>query len=89
MGDVGIVQKSLGGNQHFHMGTVPQRMHSFRKTLDMLLQMPGTVFSSIVPAGKEEGSGVQGATGAERSDNLVADIMKIIGRCCHCCSCRC
>ena len=78
MGDVGIVQKSLGGNQHFHMGLIPQRMRSFTKTLDMFLQMPGTVLSSIVPAEKDESG--RGHGGADRSDNITASVMKIIGR---------
>ena len=80
MGDVGIVLKSLGGNQHFHMGTVPQRIPSFRKTLDMFLQMPGAVFSSIVPARKDKNAATTSSElGEERGDSIVADMMKIIG----------
>ena len=49
MGDVGIVQRDLGGNEHSVMGSVPQRVPSYLRTLEVLLQTPGAVLASIVP----------------------------------------
>ena len=43
IGDVGIVQDSLGGNKLYHLGMVPQRVESFLETIDVLLQMPDPV----------------------------------------------
>ncbi len=71
MGDVGVVQKTLGGNKQYNMGTVPQRVPSFLATLDIFLQSPGAVFSSIVLADRNN---------KEQSSDLLMAILKILGK---------
>ncbi len=74
MGDVGVVQRSLGGNKQFSMGTVPQRVRSFLTTLDVFLQSPGAVFSSIVLANQTNKGQTSGV------GDIVMETMKIMGK---------
>ena len=79
MGDVGIVQRDLGGNDHFHMGLVPQRSQSFLSTLDHFLSCrPEVVLSSVVVA---ELTTEQDSFGADDTpQRIISDIIKIIGQ---------
>ena len=71
MGDVGMVQQTLTGNQHFNLGTVPQRTRSFLRTLNIFLQTPGAVFCSVVHAEKKDGDGSKGS--------LLSSILNVLG----------
>ena len=72
MGDVGIAYKMLEGKKRYNLGTVPQRTQSFLATLDLFLQTPGTIFSSVVPAETTTTDGPKGNT-------MIADVLKLIG----------
>ena len=74
MGDVGIVQRDLGGNSHFHMGLVPQRIHSYLQTLEQFLCAPDIVLSSVVVADTPQECFTDDKTG-----RIIADIVKILG----------
>ena len=80
MGDVGIVQRDLGGNDHFHMGLVPQRMLSYLETLDYFLCMPAedVVLSSVVAA-DTHAADTQTSFTDDKAARIIADIIKIIG----------
>ena len=78
MGDVGIVQRELGGNQHFNSSSVPQRTKSFLATLDMFMtNTSGQIYCSVVPARVQE---AHSNASVGRGENIVADVMKIIGK---------
>ena len=74
MGDVGIVIKKFGGNTFFARGSVPQRVPSFLKSLEVLMQTPSAVVAVIVQKkpGEEEGGGDGGG--------LVEKILRILGK---------
>lgn len=57
VGDVGIVQETMGGNDIVIGGTVPQRIHSCLNTLELFLLQKYPVVSSIVPAERKSNKG--------------------------------
>ena len=79
IGDVGVVQDSMGGdNDTVIGGTLPQRISSCLATLDRFLNQPQPVLSSFVLAdrkvkGSSEGSG--GKSLAESVAHILGEII--------------
>lgn len=72
IGDTGLVIESLGDNDTIIGGTLPQRMFSCLQTMDVFMQQPHAVLSSMVVAEKRKadaGSGV----------SLVGCVANILG----------
>lgn len=57
IGDVGLILETMGGNDTEVGGTLPQRMSSCLSTMDLFLQQPNAVVSSMVLAEKRKGPG--------------------------------
>lgn len=57
IGDVGLILETMGGNDTEVGGTLPQRMSSCLSTMDLFLQQPNAVVSSMVLAEKRKGAG--------------------------------
>lgn len=57
IGDVGLILETMGGNDTEVGGTLPQRMSSCLATMDIFLQQPHSVVSSIVLAEKRKSGG--------------------------------
>lgn len=55
IGDTGLVIDTLGDNETIIGGTLPQRMTSCLATMDLFLQQPHAVLSSMVVAEKRKG----------------------------------
>ena len=72
--DVGLIVETMGGNDTEVGGTLPQRITSCLNTMDIFLQQPHAVVSSVVLAEKRKG----GAGGNELSiTDAVANILGI------------
>lgn len=72
IGDTGLVHEHLGSNNIVIGGSKPQRMASVLQTMDLFMQQPYAILSSIVVAEKgiaDAGSGV----------GLVKTIANILG----------
>lgn len=54
IGDTGLVIENLGDNETVIGGTVPQRMSSCLQTMDLFMQQPHAVLSSMVVAEKRK-----------------------------------
>jgi len=74
IGDVGVIQDHMGGNETVVGGTLPQRIPSCLTALDVFLQQPKSTVASMVLAersgGKKAGSG---------KANLVESVANILG----------
>lgn len=57
IGDVGLILETMGGNDTEVGGTLPQRMSSCLATMDIFLQQPHAVVSSVVLAEKRKSGG--------------------------------
>lgn len=57
IGDVGLILETMGGNDTEVGGTLPQRMSSCLATMDIFLQQPNAVVSSVVLAEKRKSGG--------------------------------
>ncbi|XP_013778686.1 fatty acid synthase-like [Limulus polyphemus] len=75
IGDVGLVQETMGGNDTVIGGTIPQRIVSCLAILDQFLQQSCPVVSSIVRA---EQGGVSAGDGAGKH-NLIETVARILG----------
>jgi len=73
IGDVGIVQEAMGGNDVVIGGTLPQRMPSCLSVLDRFLQSSHAVCSSVVRAEKKTDAG------AGKGQSLVKVIANVLG----------
>ncbi|KAK5643002.1 hypothetical protein RI129_009169 [Pyrocoelia pectoralis] len=72
--DVGLIIETMGGNETEVGGTLPQRMTSCLNTIDIFLQQPHAVVSSVVLAEKKK----SGGSGSELSiTDAVANILGI------------
>ncbi|KAF5278088.1 hypothetical protein FQR65_LT03604 [Abscondita terminalis] len=60
IGDVGLVVETMGGQDTEVGGTLPQRIASCLATMDVFLQQPQAVVSSVVLAEKKKGKGGSG-----------------------------
>ncbi|KAB0795973.1 hypothetical protein PPYR_10034 [Photinus pyralis] len=70
--DVGLIIETMGGNETEVGGTLPQRITSCLNTMDIFLQQPHAVVSSVVLAEKKKGAG----SGSELSImDAVANIL--------------
>ncbi|XP_037959865.1 fatty acid synthase [Teleopsis dalmanni] len=72
IGDTGLVIENLGDNDTVIGGTLPQRMVSCLQTLDLFLQQPHPVLSSMVVAEKRKSEQSGGVS-------LVASIANVLG----------
>jgi hypothetical protein len=81
IGDVGIVQDNLGGNEYYHMGMVPQRIPSFLETLEIFLMSPGVIYSSIQSAKPKGGWSSKQGDKASIKNDVVSVVLGILGEC--------
>lgn len=72
IGDTGLVIESLGDNDTVVGGTLPQRMFSCLQTMDIFMQQPHAVLSSMVVAEKRKPDGASGVS-------LVGCVANILG----------
>ncbi|CAG7823270.1 unnamed protein product [Allacma fusca] len=75
IGDVGVVQDHMGGNESVVGGTLPQRIHSCLNALDTFLQQPKPVVASLVLADKTGGNKDAGG----KKGNLPESVARILG----------
>ncbi|XP_045164352.2 fatty acid synthase-like [Mercenaria mercenaria] len=75
VGDVGIVPDSMGDHDTVINGTIPLRVHTCLKSLDLFLTQSEPVVSCFVPADKQTGSN---SAGDNKSD-LVLAVCHILG----------
>lgn len=73
VGDVGVVQETMGGNDVVIGGTLPQRINSCLSTLDKFLNHSASVVCSFVMAEK------QGPRSDGKKVNLVEAIANVLG----------
>lgn len=74
IGDVGVVQDHMGGNDTVVGGTLPQRMPSCLNAMDVFLQQPKPTVASMVLAdkgGRKDGSG--------KKTSLIEAVARILG----------
>lgn len=71
IGDTGLVIEHLGDNDTVIGGTLPQRMVSVLQTMDLLMQQPHPVLSSMVVAEKRKSDG----TGRMSLVTCIANIL--------------
>ena len=75
IGDVGVVQDTMGGNETVIGGTLPQRIQSCLSVLDKFLNQSHPVVASTVLAEKVKSDGSGGGKA-----NLVKTIAHILGK---------